>query len=211
MIRICEHFVDERGIPSGGVIIDVGAHHGDFSIPMNERFGVTAHMFEPAPAAMRILRQRIASLPQGVRDTLFVRLAAITGSTAGSLTFHEAEGMPSASSPHRLTDVGAIEVSVQEALPLSSVLSDIPRVDYLKLDCEGSEIGILLGTPAELLRRCRWIGVEFHDTNPHIAGLGQDRAARMRVIGRLTELSFRCRTVDRQWEYLFERIDAKPR
>jgi hypothetical protein len=56
----------------------------------------------------------------------------------------------------------------------------------LKLDCEGSEFDILMGTPVETIRRFRTIFIEIHnDTNPNPAY--KDSSV---VINRLQECGF---------------------
>jgi FkbM family methyltransferase len=54
---------------------------------------------------------------------------------------------------------GSREVRV---VTMASVLRRFNRVRELWLNCEGSEIPILMGTPVELLTRCQYISVEFH-------------------------------------------------
>jgi len=39
----------------------------------------------------------------------------------------------------------------------------LSQIDFLKLDCEGSEGAIFASTPREYLRRIRKISLEFHD------------------------------------------------
>ena len=56
----------------------------------------------------------------------------------------------------------------------------------LKLDCEGSEFDIMMGTPIEIIRRFRTIFIEMHNnTNPHPAY--RDSSV---VINRLQECGF---------------------
>lgn len=54
---------------------------------------------------------------------------------------------------------GSREVQV---VSMTSVLRRFERVRELWLNCEGSEIPILMNTPVELLARCSYISVEFH-------------------------------------------------
>lgn len=41
--------------------------------------------------------------------------------------------------------------------------NNIEQVDFLKMDCEGSEGGIIKTTPKEYLRKIKKISMEFHD------------------------------------------------
>ena len=41
--------------------------------------------------------------------------------------------------------------------------NDVDRIDFLKMDCEGSEFGIFRTTPKEYLERINKMAIEFHD------------------------------------------------
>ena len=45
----------------------------------------------------------------------------------------------------------------------------LDRVDFLKMDCEGSEGAILLSTPADYLKRIGRLAIEFHDNVSAVA------------------------------------------
>ena len=59
-------------------------------------------------------------------------------------------------------DYEAIEV---ETLTLPSIMerNNLQHIDFLKMDCEGSEGVILRSTPKDYLQRVRKIAMEFHD------------------------------------------------
>jgi hypothetical protein len=58
-----------------------------------------------------------------------------------------------------------IELMTLEAL-LERYGSDRQDYDLLKLDCEGAEYAILRLTPAAVLRRFRYLVIEFHSEPP---------------------------------------------
>ena len=40
---------------------------------------------------------------------------------------------------------------------------NIKHIDFLKMDCEGAEFGIIMNTPKDYIRKINKISMEFHD------------------------------------------------
>jgi hypothetical protein len=51
------------------------------------------------------------------------------------------------------------------AITLQNIMNshDLGEIDFLKIDCEGSEGAILASTPEDYLKRIKQIAMEFHD------------------------------------------------
>ncbi len=49
-----------------------------------------------------------------------------------------------------------------DVVSLSSILKSVLNVKILHINCEGSEIPIIMGTPLDLFERCSSIWIEFH-------------------------------------------------
>jgi FkbM family methyltransferase len=85
---------------------------------------------------------------------------AVSGK-AGKLTLYEHGGsstvLPMTNCPFQIDDVYDVDV-----VAMTDVLLPYESVEHLSLNCEGSEISIIMDTPIELLARCKNIGVEFH-------------------------------------------------
>ena len=79
----------------------------------------------------------------------------------GKLTFYEHEGsstvLPMTDCPFAIDDTYEVDV-----VAMSDVLLTYPEIERMTINCEGSEISIIMDTPIELLARCKDIGVEFH-------------------------------------------------
>lgn len=131
----------------GGVMFDVGAHHGesfeDFALN-----GWQVFAFEPDPVNRRVLEQRIRDLekvkidPRAVSDraverTQFFRSEVSTGISSLS-AFHESH-----------EDAGSVSVTT-----LKDVIADehITKIQFLKIDTEGHDLMVLRGFPWDELR-----------------------------------------------------------
>ncbi len=74
------------------------------------------------------------------------------------------------------------------AITLQRIMDDnnLERIDFLKLDCEGSEGSILMSTPRGYLERIQKVAMEFHD---NVSQLKHDEIQRlMEEVGFVTSL-----------------------
>jgi FkbM family methyltransferase len=151
--------------PALQVAVDVGAHVGQWTLAM---LGDFSHVeaFEPVPAyaacfkanvAAELDRVRLHELALGDRPGR-AGLCCPDPASHGD-TFVAAEG----DVPNAAQD---IEVRTLDSFAL-------PRVDFMKIDCEGYELRVLKGAEATL-RRCRpALIVEQKPGRPQRHGLGQ--------------------------------------
>jgi FkbM family methyltransferase len=176
---IRDHTLFTNCLHPGAVVIDLGAHKGEFSQSITERFGVTCVAVEANPSLA-------SSIPE--RPRVDVLNVAIT-ETDGSVEFHVDEDKREASSVYRsaVPDQSRLTQRV-DGLSFGSMLSRIDEdtVALVKVDIEGAEIPLLLKTPDEHLSRVAQFSVEFHD----FIGLGtrEDIAS---VRERMSKLGFR--------------------
>lgn len=152
--------------PPPALIVDVGAHRGQFLLAALEACPHARLIaIEPQPAALARLRAWLADEPDRDRVAL---LAVAAADREGEALLHVARRddnsslRPPTSAQTRLfpgTDApGTIRVPVAR---LDRLLSgqDMPSDVLLKIDVQGSEADVLRGT-GDLLRRFRWIYVE---------------------------------------------------
>jgi FkbM family methyltransferase len=136
-----EHFCSS---PAPGVMIDVGAHHGE-SLMASQCAGWRVIAFEPDPVNRRVLEKRT--------DPAFVEILplAVSDHEAPEIIFYaspESDGVSSLSAflpSHR-------EVTRVPLTTLRVVLSarpNVTRVDFLKIDTEGHDFFVLKGFPWE--------------------------------------------------------------
>jgi len=148
-------------ISRNDLVVDVGANIGFFSVWAARRTGRNVYAFEPHPETFarlqanvrRNMATNIVPVGRAVSDVVGVRKLFLAESHGGHLLFdHNVFG--------QLRDY--VEV---ESVTLSSLFEtyQLDAVDFLKMDCEGSEGHILTSTPRATLRRIGRIAMEFHD------------------------------------------------
>lgn len=120
-----------KHIPVGGTVIDVGAFIGDHTIAYARKTWIKGRVyaFEPNPRAYECLSYNLAPYS----NTVCMNKGA--GREPGTISMVDVEtngGMCYAKSG------GDIEVIAIDSLNLT-------RLDYMKIDCEGYELEVLLG------------------------------------------------------------------
>jgi FkbM family methyltransferase len=152
------------GIPERGVVVDVGANVGLFSI-LAAPFAAEIHAFEPSASNFRLLEKNLADFPN----------VTIHNSAVGSFNGAALLRVDQGSTEYTLQKFpGELSISSGRSEPvrvttLAQAFADnrIKRCDLLKLDCEGAEYDILLQAPHDLLAGIGAIVLEFHD---HLSG-----------------------------------------
>lgn len=162
-------------IPAGGIVVDVGANLGSFSL-LAARVAGHVYAFEPGPREYELLRRNL----ERNRIGNVTAVAAAIGGADGTCVLHL--GRESALNTVRADRVrGSAEGSVTvRQMSLKSVFEafGIERCDLLKLDCEGAEYDILYSAPPALLDRIDRITMEYHvapteDKRTTADGLGE--------------------------------------
>jgi FkbM family methyltransferase len=128
------------------VAIDIGAHVGNHTTFFAGVLNLTTYAFEPNPIHFSLLRSNLEANGLEGRCTLF---NVALGAEAGRGTIDEASATNSGMSRVTPAMNGPVEVtSLDKALP------HLARLDVLKVDVEGSELGVMRGAQ-ETLRRLR--------------------------------------------------------
>jgi FkbM family methyltransferase len=155
-------------------IVDVGAHIGAFSMWAASRHTNTQVLaFECEPGNAEIARRNL---------TRFSNVVLVEAALGGD---KPATGiLPPLESP---LNTGGFRVQYEElpdgtgsgkpprTMTLAEVFRKyrIDRIDFLKLDCEGSEWHILTDVPSELLRRIDVVSMELHCRYPQRESVGR--------------------------------------
>jgi FkbM family methyltransferase len=143
------------------VVLDVGAFDGDWSRQIAARYGSTIHAFEPNPAAMAKLTDRLGGskvVPHayglGGRD----QEATLTLAGPGSSVY----GVDAGDLP-----LETITVSIRDVVHVLDELG-LDAVDLLKVNIEGGEFELFDRLiECEWLPRLRFVLVQFHEWHPH--------------------------------------------
>lgn len=141
------------------VVIDVGAHMGFFSIPVNSQVSRMVSL-EPAPANFELLRRNI-----NLNNTHNIwAIQNAVSDRHGPIPFHlGVRGTTGHSATNRKQ--GGVDIQVQAVTISYLVQSYSPTV--LKLDCEGAEWLVLTKDNAQYLQSFRIIIAELHKVKQH--------------------------------------------
>jgi FkbM family methyltransferase len=150
----------------GTTVLDIGANQGFFSLYAASR-GASVFAFEPCSDNFEMLKWNVAR--NGLDSSVHAFNQAVTGKK-GSIAFFVGvdssgcilSGTASTYDPNR----GGIGVQTRavQSTTLDSVLDDfqIETCDFLKMDCEGAEYGILANTSQKSFDRIARISLEAH-------------------------------------------------
>jgi len=165
ILAFIEVFQDEiyerHGCPQPeDVVIDVGAYVGMFTVQASDKVGPRGRVvaIEPAPENFKHLQGNTGGLGNVVR----VQKAAYNYTGEGKLSISRASPCHTLVYDHK----DGIQV---EVITLDRLAQDLGllKVDFIKIDAEGSELGILEG--AEILLRnnnVRLAVAAYHDIGP---------------------------------------------
>jgi FkbM family methyltransferase len=182
------------------VILDIGANIGIFTLyAAREARQARIIAVEPFPDTFQRLEELIVT--NGLRGRTTLLNCAISGKAGGGQTMDSADGIPSQyrrihsattatlNAEHRgpagtLPEEHGVPIRTET---LGDVLDQagITAADLVKMNIHGSEYEVLLGTEADVLRRCRQIAVQYHSMPPEM-GLGKQK-----IFERLEQLGFR--------------------
>jgi FkbM family methyltransferase len=156
LVSIQGHHLFMAPLDRSSVVIDAGAHTGEFSREIADRFGCLCYALEPVP-------ELLARIPENLRVR---RFALALGGRDGEVTIHLSDN-PQANSVHAAiaSEFGSRGNLVARVASLENFLEQagLQAADLLKLDIEGSELAVLESTSEETLRKIGQITVEFHD------------------------------------------------
>jgi FkbM family methyltransferase len=169
-------------IPKNALVVDVGANVGVFSL-FASRVARLVYSLEPASANFH----RLISNVSQVSKIIPLRLACAAQDGCGALDLSDD---PIAFSLKTNTLQGKQEMV--EVISLSTLFDrhNISRCDFLKLDCEGSEFDIILGSERSVFEGITRIVLEYHD---HLS----EKFSHHDLVQRLEALGFRAKAYDR--------------
>lgn len=163
----------------GGVLVDVGANIGYFSLiwaarnPSNRVFA-----FEAAPRPAELLKRNVAR--NGLADRVIVHSMALDAETSVMHFDPGPEALTGWGGLSLSADANTIEVQVQtldETLPGAAI-------DLLKIDVEGADTWVLFGAE-RLLAEKRIKQIAYEQNHPRMQQLGIDEAAAAEYLKRL--------------------------
>jgi FkbM family methyltransferase len=154
MITLRGHSFFPAPLGAHSIVIDLGAHRGEFSKQIKSRFGCRCIAVEANPKLIDFVR---------AVDGVEAYACAIAASD-GEVTLHFSKNLEASSiKPHPL-DANGQSVTIPSR-SLRSLLSEagVTRVHLLKVDIEGAEVSLLDSLTDKELARIDQITLEWHD------------------------------------------------
>lgn len=150
-------------LAEGGVVVDIGANIGSFAIVAAQRVGKTGRVYayEPNPSAFERLKANVAL--NGLTNVVAINEAV--GKEDGVLQFHISRNSAFGSLYAQVDDHahGEGETVQANVRSITTVLREAgPRIDLLKMDCEGSEYDILESVSPQEFAAVRQLSMEVH-------------------------------------------------
>jgi len=144
--------IHREDITDGGVMLDIGANIGAVSV-YGASLGAYVVAVEPEPDNRLYLERNMRQVDTGYRI-----LPVAIGDRDGAVKLVPAHGNS------HISDVGTVDVRM---MTLEAALEDagVGQVDVCKIDIEGSEYPLIEATPRDVLRRIRYLTMEF-DARP---------------------------------------------
>lgn len=147
-------------VPEGGMVIDIGANIGAFSVFALHRLKAGKVVaFEPDPVNFAHLRTNAALAPSG----RLVPVQEAIADAVGEMTFHRGNEGGVSTSGSLLSTKGEKVTVATTTLEAALDRHGIQTCAFLKMDCEGAEYSILYGAPDDVLQRIRQMVIEVHD------------------------------------------------
>jgi FkbM family methyltransferase len=154
-------------------VVDIGAGIGEFTVlaarlcPAGQ-----VYAFEPLARSFELLKENLAI--NGITNVQALNLAVSSESRMLSRVEARMDSVSTRYSGNSDGDGGdkARTESVQ-ALPLEAIVERLPGhwCDLLKVDCEGCEYDLLLGSHRDVLNRIGRISMEYHEFDRRVGDL----------------------------------------
>jgi FkbM family methyltransferase len=184
----------ERMLKPGMTVLDIGAHHGFYTLLASKQVGPGGKVFafEPSPRERKRLERHVRLNKCG---NVQVEATAV-GGEGGNLAFFLVEGAEDYCNSLRPPAVKSATTKIVVAVTTLDnflIRNGIPKVDFVKLDVEGAELDVLKGSKRLLTGTARpvWL-VEVYDIRTSPWGY-----AAMEIVGYLGGIGY-------QWYRLHE-------
>lgn len=165
---VTDVFINEVYTPQGfdikpdDIVIDIGAHKGAFVAFSATKKAKKVIAFEPIPENFASLVEMISINQLTHANTYQKGVGAETGKTEMFLSpISSQHTIISGKEQKNIKDLSSILI---ETLSLVDCIGDLEKVDFMKMDCEGAEINILLNANHNILSKIKKLSIEIHQS-----------------------------------------------
>ncbi|WP_310962211.1 FkbM family methyltransferase [Nocardioides terrisoli] len=153
------------GLPADATILDIGGHIGCFSVAVASRLPhAVVHAYEASPTTASWLARNVAA--NGLDGRVTAHAEAV-GSVAGTIHLEDNSAGSSLNRVTAETAATATTVAVR-CVSLADAFTACGRTpDLVKIDTEGAEYDMVLGSDPGLWAGVRRIVLEYHDVPGH--------------------------------------------
>ncbi len=174
LVSFNSHYFYGAALNSGSIVVDLGANIGEFSYQVSSRFSCKCYAVEPSPSGYAQIKE----------SRLVEKFNCAITDDRDIATLYISEN-PEVNSLYReISDSAVIQGVVKvEAITIEAFLAKnkIPPPDLLKVDIEGSELGLFKSISSATLCKIKQITVEFHDFIKGFNRLDEVRAIKKRL------------------------------
>jgi len=144
-------------------IMDIGAHYGYFAIfaARNSDALSSIYAVEPSNSNYKNLQLNLKSCAINNVQTSPIAI----GEKVGDFELYEGDSVNHSLLKNYALTLNQQRASIVKVLDLGTFMqiNDITTIDFLKMDCEGAEYGIILNAPRDVMDKIKVISMEFHD------------------------------------------------
>ncbi len=158
------HWIDK--LPANPVVVDVGANAGYFNmLLLSRRPDAMVHAYEAIQANVDLFRSNI-DLNPAIRSNVHLHHRAVTGQPVDHIVLYkegDSDNSVTASVYQDFEQHNLKSVTVP-AISLTRIMEEnkLDHIDFLKLDCEGSEYPIIYDSPSSIWPSVKSLFVEVH-------------------------------------------------
>ncbi len=153
-------------LPSKAVVVDVGANAGYFNmLLLSKRPDAQVYAYEAIEANYDLFQKNIDRNPP-LKDNVHLYHRAVTGTPVDHIVLYkEGDGDNSVTaSVYQDFEQHNLKSVTVPAISLARIMEEnkLDHIDFLKLDCEGSEYPIIYDSPASIWPSVKTLFIEVH-------------------------------------------------
>lgn len=160
------YHIDKDSFNDTGIVIDIGANIGAFSIQAALLGAKKVYAFEPEEDNYRIL---VDNIKLNNLESVILPIKLGIFSSTGQQAFTVGQGASHIAEIKKVTPENKVKISQLNQSQINTITFGemweyigTPYCDVMKMDIEGSEYAIFKSQPKELLDKIKYLTMEFH-------------------------------------------------